>query len=135
MLGYDVEYNTLSGTPTYNALNPVARTPSSCNFPPCYPINLTPLAIIPSLSVFSPVSLMALGGILVPVIQPTRRQSLSYVYRESNEGELLTIDKSLQAGSLGCAPTPNQYLALAESSLISFHIRPSPSIGALGIGS
>src|SRR4051812_31231138 len=31
-----------------------------------------------------------------------------------------TIDNNLHAGSLGCAPTPNQYFALDISSLISF---------------
>jgi hypothetical protein len=46
-----------------------------------------------------------------------------------------TILNNLHAGSLGCAPTPSQYFALAESSLTSFHFFPSPSIGALGIGS
>ncbi len=46
-----------------------------------------------------------------------------------------TILNNLHAGSLGCAPTPSQYFALAESSLISFQRFPSPSIGALGIGS
>jgi hypothetical protein len=46
-----------------------------------------------------------------------------------------TILNNLHAGSLGCAPTPSQYFALAESSLISFQRLPSPSIGALGIGS
>jgi hypothetical protein len=47
----------------------------------------------------------------------------------------LTIDNNLHAESLGCAPTPNQYFALVESSLISFHMGPSPSIDGLGIGS
>lgn len=46
-----------------------------------------------------------------------------------------TILNNLHAGSLGCAPTPSQYFALAESSLMSFQRFPSPSIGALGIGS
>ena len=47
----------------------------------------------------------------------------------------LTILKSLHAGSLGCAPTPNQYFALAVSSLISLTGFPSPKGGSLGTGS
>lgn len=44
---------------------------------------------------------------------------------------------SLQAVSLGCAPTPIQYRARLTSSLISFHGRPcvSPGRGGFGIGS
>jgi len=53
----------------------------------------------------------------------------------SGSGTKRTILNNLHAGSLGCAPTPSQYFALAESSLISFQRFPSPSIGALGIGS
>ena len=48
---------------------------------------------------------------------------------------LRTIANSLHAGSDGCAPTPNQYFALATSSLTSFHLLDSPSRGSLGMGS
>lgn len=43
---------------------------------------------------------------------------------------------SLHAVSLGCAPTPTQYLALLTSSLMSFHGRPyvSPGRGGCGMG-
>ena len=46
-----------------------------------------------------------------------------------------TIDSSLHAVSLGCAPTPIQYFALAESNLMSLNGLPSPSVGGFGIGS
>lgn len=46
-----------------------------------------------------------------------------------------TILNSLQAGSLGCAPTPNQYFAREVSSLISLIGFPSPEGGGLGMGS
>ena len=50
-----------------------------------------------------------------------------------------TILINLQAVSLGCAPTPNQYLARSTSSLISLNFLPfSPwatSLGVCGIGS
>lgn len=42
---------------------------------------------------------------------------------------------NLQAGSLGCAPTPNQYFALEVSSLMSLIALPSPEGGGLGTGS
>lgn len=47
----------------------------------------------------------------------------------------LTIESNLHAGSEGCAPTPSQYLALTESSLMSLNGLPSPSWGAFGMGS
>jgi hypothetical protein len=47
----------------------------------------------------------------------------------------LTMDSNLQAGSDGCAPTPSQYFARTESSLISLKCLPSPSAGGFGIGS
>lgn len=65
----------------------------------------------------------------------------------------LTILSNLQAGSLGCAPTPSQYFALAISNLTSLNFlgaistaAPAPgiaadvlgvfvSLGVLGIGS
>lgn len=48
-----------------------------------------------------------------------------------------TMLNSLHAVSLGCAPTPIQYLARLISSLISFQGRPcvSPGRGGFGIGS
>lgn len=50
-------------------------------------------------------------------------------------GKSRTRLNSLHAGSLGCAPTPIQYRALAVSSLMSLKGLPSPSVGGLGIGS
>lgn len=47
----------------------------------------------------------------------------------------LTILSSLHAGSLGCAPTPNQYFARDVSSLMSLIALPSPDGGGLGMGS
>lgn len=63
--------------------------------------------------------------------------------RESPPGILSTKGKrqchtmlnNLQAGSLGCAPTPNQYFALEVSSLISLIALPSPEGEGLGTGS
>ena len=46
-----------------------------------------------------------------------------------------TMESNLQAGSDGCAPTPSQYFARTESSLISLNGLPSPSGGGFGIGS
>lgn len=40
----------------------------------------------------------------------------------SNNNDTLTKHNSLSTGSLGCAPTPNQYLVLLMSSLISLYL-------------
>jgi hypothetical protein len=62
-------------------------------------------------------------------LQSKRREGGSF------RNELLTIANIRQTGSLGCAPTPNQYLALGISSLMSLNALPCPSGGSLGIGS
>ena len=63
-------------------------------------------------------------------ISPTPQMDL-----QQGRKPALTIDNNLHAESLGCAPTPNQYFARAESSLMSLNGLPSPSVGGLGIGS
>lgn len=63
---------------------------------------------------------------------PTRLQPSAPKTQENNA---LTILKILHMVSLGCAPTPNQYFALAVSSLISLIGFPSPSGAGLGMGS
>jgi len=65
-----------------------------------------------------------------PQNQPKARQS-----RHSSHLASLTIDKSLHAGSEGCAPTPSQYFARAVSSLMSLWGLPWPRGAGLGMGS
>lgn len=54
------------------------------------------------------------------------------LYLGSNNPIILN---NLQAGSLGCAPTPSQYFALDVSNLISLNGFPSPKGAGLGTGS
>ena len=63
------------------------------------------------------------------------RKSPPGILRIVGKRESHTMLKSLQAGSLGCAPTPNQYFALEVSSLMSLIALPSPEGGGLGTGS
>lgn len=69
---------------------------------------------------------------------PAYRTQLDYAQRlpwRVSTLRRLTIDNNRHAGSDGCAPTPSQYLALAESNFTSLKDFPSPSAGGFGIGS
>jgi hypothetical protein len=55
-----------------------------------------------------------------PFSRPNPAQ-LEILFPTKKRGNERTILNNLQAGSLGCAPTPNQYFALETSNLISLN--------------
>lgn len=89
-------------------------------------LSLPMLSLLPSLS--SPISS------LPRQLQPRLPPAPSTLFPNSLH-IVRTMLSNLHAGSLGCAPTPNQYFALTLSRRISLNGLPSPSSGTLGIGS
>ena len=86
--------------------------------------------------------LLLLSSLLFSFLSSRIKFSFSFGFPPISLSLVRTILNNLHAGSLGCAPTPNQYFARDMSSFISFIGLPSPSPssaepkgGILGIGS